>query len=159
VEPGGPTARNDPEFENPVGPAVRLRDPLVSPETYLRLVANPFLAILGFIVWLLAIRWVTHLNIERELLAPLAPIIVIVLLAAVWRVGSLFQYHCLDCGATGRMAHWREHLCPASAYRRDSGRGRRIRGPSLHVQIVLWLWGLLAFGIFANAQGWLGIAR
>jgi hypothetical protein len=134
-----------------------LPPPPENPENYLRLVANPFLAFFGFILWLVALVWVVNLKIERELIGPMLPIIAIVFLAALWKVWALLQYHCLDCGHTGYMKYWREHLCAASAHRRDSGRRRRFRGPSLVVQMVLWLWGILLIGIVATSQGWLSI--
>jgi hypothetical protein len=127
--------------------------PLDSPEDYLRLIANPFLAILGFLGWLGAVIWITHLDIDRELLGPLVPIIAVVFLFVLWRIGALFQYHCLDCGATGRLSRWREHVCLPSALRQQLGRPKRIRGPSPIVQIVLWLWGLLAVGVLAGSLG------
>jgi hypothetical protein len=139
---GSPLPPHDPEFESIRAPG--LLAPLDAPENYLRLVANPFLAALGFLVWLGAVIWLTHLDIDRELIGPMVPIIGVVFLFALWRLGALFQYHCLDCGATGRLSRWREHLCPASASRRQAGRFRRLRGPSLFAQVILWFWALFA---------------
>jgi hypothetical protein len=143
---------HDPEFESPLAPGIL--PPLDAPENYLRLVANPFLGILGFLGWLAALIWTTHLDIDRELIGPLVPIIAVAFLFGLWRIGPLFQYHCLDCGATGRLSRWREHLCPASALRRQSGRRRRFRGPPLFAQVVLWLWGLFGAIMLARSWGW-----
>lgn len=153
LETGAPTPRNDPEFVSPTEHRLLARDE--TPEDYLRLVANPFLAVLGFLGWLGALIWIFHLELDRELIGPMIPIIAVVFLAGLWKIGSLAQYHCLDCGSTGRLFRWREHVCLPSSLRRQAGRRRRFRGPSLFVQMILWLWGLLAFGLFLRSLGWL----
>jgi hypothetical protein len=151
VDTGGLTPRRDPEFDSTAVPGILT--PLDSPEYYLRLIANPFLAILAFLAWLGALVWLCHLDLDRELIGPMVPIIAVVFLFGLWKIGSLFQYHCLDCGKTGRMSRWREHVCVPSALRRQAGRVRRFRGPSLFVQVVLWLWGLLALGLVVRSAG------
>ena len=63
-------------------------------------------------------------------------------LASLVLVVFLFQYHCLDCGATGRLSRWRDHACDrrvAARRRHGSTRGPDARrrtqlgrsGPSL----------------------------
>lgn len=147
-----PPPQRDPEFESPVAPGARPLD--FEPEAYLRLVANPFLALFGFLVWLrVLLGIVTMFAGRRELMGPLAPIIGVVMLAFLWLLLGLFQFHCLDCGKTGRLSRWREHACPPSVERRLSGRRRRLRGPTPPVQILLWLWGLLMLGWFLVPLG------
>ncbi len=148
----GPPIQHDPEFEFPA--SFTLRPPLEAPETYLRIVANPFLGIFGFLGWLRVLMWVISLPMAPEMLAPMTPIIGMVFLGCLWVLPALFQYHCLDCGGTGRLSRWREHSCPQSAWRRQSGRGRLFRGPTPGVQLVLWFWGGLLFALLLHALGW-----
>ena len=151
----------DPEFR-PAPPAARvLRDEAgaLEPEAYQRLVANPFLAFAAWVFWLPASYWVMAWltrperieRVHREGLLALANVAVILLLAAgflapIW----LFQFHCLDCGRTSLLSRWRRHACPAILGRRALDRPRRFRGPTPPVQVVLWLWALLAAGMAMN---------
>jgi hypothetical protein len=138
--------QRDPEF----GSQVEYRDhthALIAPERYLRILANPFLALAGMVGWVwLLIRAFGKLRANPDLMGPLAPIIV-VLLVAIWLgvIPRLFQFHCLDCGTTGRMARWREHICRESTVRRLAGRPRWLRGPTPFFQCILWMWLALAF--------------
>jgi hypothetical protein len=93
------------------------------------LIANPFLAILGWILAYLALR--TGLR-TRDLSISLA--------GALGMAASLLaiQFHCLDCGATGWAVRARRHHCPAAI---DSG---RYSGPTLATQLKLWFLLLLA---------------
>jgi branched-subunit amino acid ABC-type transport system permease component len=149
LEPFAPSPQRDPEFE--AGPPIGADSlaPPIAPETYLRLVANPFLMFVGLVVWLLLGRWVLGLlRRNPDLIGPLAPILVVLLLASLWLLPGLSQYHCLDCGGTGRLSRWRRHACPRSVGRRIQGESRRLRGPSPFYQVLLWLWALLAAGVF-----------
>jgi len=100
------------------------------PEVYLRLVANPFLAVLGGVAWYAAMRGV--LAVRRfDLFVPT--------LAALVLIPLLLEYHCLDCGATGRLYRASRHGCDRVVRRRQAGRPRRFRGPTVASQTVLWL--------------------
>src|SRR5262249_22139577 len=143
VEPAVPPER-DPEFRGQVEP--RLLEIDYAPEAYLRLVANPFLALFALIAWvgLAALAFRRGFDGTNSVFIPAFVIVMVVLLL---RIPVLLQSHCLDCGATGRLAHWRRHACPAAAARRRSGRPRPLRGPTPPTQVILWLWLLLTVGI------------
>jgi hypothetical protein len=105
----------------------------LSVERYQRLVANPFLALSGFIGWFALMRFVLGSH-RIELFFPA--------LSSLLLLAFLFQYHCLDCGATGHLSRWRGHCCAAVDARRGTGRPRRVRGPSPPTQTVLWIGSL-----------------
>jgi hypothetical protein len=97
------------------------------------LVANPFLGLVGLVAWFAAVRtWVFNET-------PSLSTIVLCGLGAVLVVRPLFQYHCLDCGRTGRLTRWREHACERVIARYLAGRPRRLRGPTPGVQTFLWI--------------------
>ena len=153
MEPVGLPAPPDPDFQATVpAPLIELDH---SPESYLRLVANPFLGLFGLIVWLGALDWI----VVKGGAGPFGLLALVLTLASLGLLPALFQYHCLDCGATGRLSRWRKHICPRSAARRFAGRPRRLRGPTPPVQVVLWLWGLMALTLLAHAFGWDLLAR
>jgi hypothetical protein len=137
-------SRNDPtvdegvhdrELDAPLDrPSVRVRP--ASTLGYQRLVANPFLAVLGLIVWYAAVRvTVQARRLDLFFLALLSLSLVI----------FLFQYHCLDCGATGRLVHWRGHVCERIRLRAGSGQPRRFPALSPVAQTLGWIY-LLAVG-------------
>jgi hypothetical protein len=105
---------------------------------YQRLIANPFLAVCGLIGWLVLTRWTLDSG-ELILFLPA--------LASVFLLFFLLQYHCLDCGRTGRLLRWHDHACTRVVARQVSGRPRRLRGPSPTVQTVLWFFAI-AFAAF-----------
>jgi hypothetical protein len=139
VEPVPSTRDHDPDLDPPRRPRVQLRDPL--PEEYQRLVANPFLALLGLIVWFWAIVRAYQLR---------NPIVLAVTAASLAVVFFLPQYHCRDCGTTGRLYRWREHACGPVLARRLSDRPRRYRGPNPSIQMTLWLYLLLAVALLVG---------
>ena len=124
---------HDPEFD----PAPARRSILYDddPRAYQRLVVNPFLALLALIGWVALMRFGYR---ERLLLA--------FLLAQLLPVVAFFvvQYHCLDCGASGRLSRWKDHACESVVARRLAGRPRRFRGPNPRSQMLLWIYGLMA---------------
>ncbi len=128
----------DPEFD----PAPARRPVLYDedPRAYQRLVVNPFLAFLALIGWVALTR---HGYRERSLMA--------FLLAQVFPVLAFFavQYHCLDCGATGRLSRWKGHACESVVARRLAGRPRRVRGPNPRSQLLIWIYGLMAAAWYA----------
>jgi hypothetical protein len=147
VVPSPPPPGRDPEF----APLADPRAPIATglwPEMYLRLLANPFLALAGFVGWALAANWLRSLLAHKpDLIGPLAPILTVLMLAALFGlVPRLFRVHCLDCGRTLPQSRWREHTCVLSNLRRQSARPRRLRGPTPFVQDVLWIW-FLALGL------------
>jgi hypothetical protein len=106
------------------------------PEMYLRVIANPFLGLFALLVWLAAL----YALVAWGVAGLLTPIALILLIASLGLLPGCFQYHCLDCGATGPLRRWKRHVCPRVAERRFSGLGRRWRGPPPAVQVILWLW-------------------
>ncbi len=68
-------------------------------------------------------------------------------------VGYLLQYHCLDCGATGRLFRWKWHACPSVRARQQTGRPRRFRGPNPVLQTVLWVYILMGLAILGSVVG------
>jgi hypothetical protein len=109
-----------------------------APEDYQRLVANPFLALLGLVLWCLALRQI--LGAKRlDLLIPV--------LLSLGAVVFLLQYHCLDCGATGLLFRWRRHACERVLARQLEGRPLRFRGPRPPTQLVLWIYALLTVAV------------
>jgi hypothetical protein len=120
-----------------------------SPESYQRLVSNPFLGILGVIGWLMGMTALFVHGVGGAF----TPMATLLLLASLALIPGLFQYHCLDCGATGRLSDWRRHMCPRVAERRLEGRNRRIHGPTPPVQVILWLWILMALILLVHSLG------
>ncbi|HWE36010.1 MAG TPA: hypothetical protein VG406_05500 [Isosphaeraceae bacterium] len=137
------TTVRDPDLDpSPPGRLGTLGD---EPQRYQRLVANPFLGFVGILVLVVAAE---KLILEQVLGSPassaFAVLAVLIILPLLPR---LFHYHCLDCGATGRLTRWRSHICPASADRYAVGRPRLLRGPSPTVQFLLWVYLVLAVGL------------
>jgi hypothetical protein len=99
-------------------------------EAYQRLVTNPFLAAAAAVAWFAVLRDTLRAGDVRWGLP---------LLGAGLLLPFLVEFHCLDCGRTGRLARWRSHNCDAVTLRRSLGRPRLIRGPSPVTQFKLWL--------------------
>jgi hypothetical protein len=96
---------------------------------YQRLVVNPFLAVLALIVIFAMGNWL-------EAQHPFGPLrTLLVIFAAKY----LVQYHCRDCGATGFLTGYRNHLCPPVLARWHEHELPRFRGPGVRAQYVLWL--------------------
>jgi hypothetical protein len=106
-------------------------------------VANPFLAMAAAVGWYALIRQVLRAR-RLDLFFPA--------LASLVLVAFLFQYHCLDCGATGRLQRWRAHECGRVRARRAEGRSLRLPLPSPPAQTALWL-SALALGAFYHYLG------
>jgi len=103
--------------------------PVEPVDEYQRLVANPFLTVLG---------WLVMFGVMRESLRRHNLWLFIISVALL--VGSclFLQFHCLDCGATGWLMGYRRHACPAVVARRSSQAQRRFRGPGLPTQLLAW---------------------
>jgi hypothetical protein len=151
---GPPPANRDPEFASGLPNSVEAGAELIDPSDYLRLVANPVLGLLGIVAWFASLRWVVAvLRKSPELIGPLTPILAALFLASLALVGGLFQYHCLDCGGTGRLGRWPEHRCPVSSQRRREGQTRWLKGPTPPLQILLWLIALALAAWLADGLG------
>jgi hypothetical protein len=95
-----------------------------------RLVVNPFLAVLVFII--IVALW-------REGVTRRSPALFQLGVGLVLVDVFLLQYHCLDCGATGWLLRYRRHACPTVMLRWQRGEWRRFRGPGVKLQLVAWL--------------------
>lgn len=149
MNPTQPPPERDLEFRAPRSPSIWDQSDRLEVEHYQRLVANPFLGILGVLAWFLATRYV--LSHATQVLA--IPGLVL-LLGSLFVLPRLFQYHCRDCGASGPLTRWRDHCCPIVEERWRLNRPRSWRGPLPFVQVVLWFYVLLALGVVVNALGW-----
>jgi hypothetical protein len=145
VEAVPPPLDRDHEFQPPVPVRAGRVTFGASIEEYQRLVANPFLGLIGFAAWLFALRWLL-MAVGRTGLMPT----LLVLVAGPFGFPYLFHYHCLDCGATGLLHRYRKHSCATVAARLREGRVRSFRGPTPFVQVVIWLYVLLALAIVVS---------
>ena len=138
MEPRPNPPTHDPDLDPP-RPAARAngRPPLYL-EEFQRLVANPFLAVF----WLIVL-----FGIVREALATKSLPLLGLAACGLLVLGHLLQYHCRDCGETGRLFRWRSHACPGVLARQQYGRARRFRGPNPRTQLILWIYFLIAAGI------------
>jgi hypothetical protein len=96
---------------------------------YQRLVANPFLAALG---------WLAAFGLIREALRRTNLPLFFTSIALFFLSFLLLQFHCLDCGATRWLPGYQRHACPAVVARQANAARRRFRGPRLRTQLVLW---------------------
>ncbi|GAC1448465.1 MAG: hypothetical protein NVSMB9_31660 [Isosphaeraceae bacterium] len=129
---------HDRDLDAPRLRRVRRRRGLAREQTYQRLIANPFLAMLALIAWYVGCREVLSWHrLDLFLLA----------LSCLFLIPLLLQYHCLDCGATGRLTRWRRHECARVRERRNAGKPRRFQGPSPVKQSVIWFFLVLGVAI------------
>ncbi len=118
------------------------------PEDYLRIVANPFLAFFVVVI-ALGILWaVSALAPPSSTKNTIIPLSFVLAFFLHWR---FYQYHCLDCGGTGRLTKWKRHTCPVSEERRRLGRRRLLRGPTPAIQVIAWVYILCMVAIAAEA--------
>jgi hypothetical protein len=118
----------DPDFE-PLPPPARVRLRSFNPRDHQKFVVNPFLAVLGLI-----------------LLGKLAVLLVfsgfppfaISLIIPLAFLPHLIQFHCLDCGKTGRYLRKDHHACSTIHARWDEDRSSKF--PSSKAQLTLWAW-------------------
>ena len=142
MEPGGGIFDHDLDAQPPRRRNANPPDP---PYEYQRLVVNPFLTILAWIIFLGLLCSV----VPSQDVAGLAADIVVFGLALL-----LIQFHCLDCGATGWLVRWQRHACPKVLARWQSRIIRRFHGPRLRIQLIAWfilvfaalLLGMIALG-------------
>lgn len=127
-----------------------------APEAYLRVLANPFLAATELVAWLIAVRESSAILAVATIPGPFWADVAQIALWIGWVPALiLFQYHCLDCGATGRIGRWRRHTCAAVAERKRAGRPLGTFRPSPGVQLLFWLAAVAGFVylIFLTAPG------
>jgi hypothetical protein len=121
-------------------------EPIEPIEDRQRLVANP---LLGVLFWLVACMMLRE-SVRRHELPLFAWGLLFVLVGAVF-----MQFHCLDCGKTGWLLRSRSHACPAVIARRESKWVRQFRLPGLKVQLVVWfifMMAALVLGVVAIAS-------
>jgi hypothetical protein len=119
----------DPDFDPPPVSTVRLKD--FDPLEHQRLVVNPFLAVFGLVVLRYFTLWLFWESVA---------IATLVTLCLMGLLPTLIQYHCLDCGKTGRYSRRGQHACPAVLNRWREGRPSRFPLPSSGTQLVVWVW-------------------
>ena len=122
----------DPEFEAVRAPALRLRD--FEPRHSQRVIVNPFLAVLDLLVlgaMFVGRHWFGIFSVTFG-------VALIVLLP------HLIQFHCLDCGRTGRYTAHKAHACPVVVKRWNDGLTTRF--PSARAQLIVWGWVLASVG-------------
>jgi hypothetical protein len=131
VRPSPSPSSHDPNFDPPrhARPGSNGHPTPLLPQQYQRLVANPFLAVLALVSWGAAMG---------EGLARRKLWLVMLLAPLPIAFARLLQYHCLDCGATGRLFRWKDHACERVVARQLSGKVRRFRGPNPAFQTILW---------------------
>jgi hypothetical protein len=140
VQPLSPFPIHDPDLDPPQGRAASSRRPPAFPQEFQRLIANPFLALCWVVILFAVLRQAVH---AKSL--PLAGVVLLGLVAA----GYLLHYHCLDCGATGRLFRWKTHACTSVVVRQQTGRVRRLRGPNPMLQTILWAYLLIPLLLLA----------
>lgn len=144
-----PPLAADPDFRSVV--SERSLHSVIEPGVYRRVLANPFLGFLGIALWVVGLRY-TMLLFEMERPA-VSILILVVLLAVAIRIPRLFHFHCLDCGRTGSLRRWKEHICPAVARRLLEGRPLRFPGPRPLVQLLFWGYFLAVLLVIASFSG------
>jgi len=127
VEPNERPNTFDPDFDLP--PTRPARYSLESIEANQRLVCNPFLGCFALVVIYALIRTGLRWHNLTSFLTAIGLLFVPFL---------LFQYHCLDCGATGWLIRSRRHVCSAVVARLQNEGVRRPRGPSIPIQTTAW---------------------
>ena len=123
----------DSDHDTPRGLPRGLRSDMIP--AYQRVIVNPLLAILG---WLLAIVLIRYSTRTHNL--------ALYLTAILWLFVPfvLIQFHCLDCRVTGWLLRVRRHACPSVVARWISKESLRGRWPSITVQIHCWIYALVA---------------
>jgi hypothetical protein len=136
-----PPLRADLDFR-PVA-TERSLPPVVDPASYRRMIFNPFLGIFAVAGWLAALREVVLTTFPDRPGHGALCLLFLSYLATL--LPRFFQFHCLDCGRTGRLSRWKRHVCPAIARRILEGRPLRFRGPGPLAQMLFW--GYLLAGV------------
>lgn len=149
MEPSAPPLPTlDPEFRPQL--TDRSLPIVVHPGSYRRILVNPFLGFLGIGLWVAAFRHV--LLIRTDAVGLFLAFMVLPVLGGIG-LPRLFRYHCLDCGRSGRLKRWKQHVCPSVALRIVEGRPRRFRGPRPLAQTFVWAVLLAVVLSLANLSG------
>ncbi len=94
-----------------------------------RIIVNPFLAVTA---WVAAFALVRESIQTRSL--PLLEVGIVLLFVAF----LLFQFHCMDCGATDWLSRYRSHACSAVVLRSQNHEVRRYTRPGVKTQLIAW---------------------
>ena len=106
---------------------------------YQRLLVNPCLAVLAFIIAVAIERWATG---PRSIEFPFK------FGVGIFALNFLVQYHCRDCGATGFLiSASKTHICPAVLARWHHRELPRSCVPGVRVQLACWVILLLSLTI------------
>jgi hypothetical protein len=134
VDPGQGTFDRDVDSQ----PGRPPRVPIESLPEYQRIVVNPFLGVLTWLVMFALIRAGVRSQSSTLFLIGLSLLFV----AFVF-----LQFHCLDCGATGWLFRYRRHACPSVVARYQNREVGRFRVPNVKIQMTIWFY-LLAGALF-----------
>jgi len=142
VEPGQGTFDRDVDSH----PGRPPRVPFESLPSYQRIVVNP---LLGVLVWLVMFALI-RAGVKSQ-----SSTLFLIGSSLFFAAFFLHQFHCLDCGATDWLFRYRHHACPLIVARSQNREGGRFRFPSVKTQIMIWLYlvagALLLLLLFLNA--------
>jgi hypothetical protein len=110
-----------------------------------RLVANPLLAVA---------TWVAGVALIRASLRSHHFAVFVAGVGLLFLAFFLLQFHCLDCGRTGWLLRYGRHACPRVKARWRNREFRRVRGPGLMTQLVLWSYFLVAAFLVSMILMW-----
>jgi hypothetical protein len=100
---------------------------------YQRIVVNPFLGVLAWVIMVAVIGAGVRRHSVTVFLSGLSLLL----------VGfALQQFHCLDCGATGWLYRYKRHACPSVVARYENVEFRPIRLPNVPTQVTIWTYVL-----------------
>ena len=138
---------HDPDVDplaNPRAGGRRRRSPLPI-QSHQRLIVNPFLGVFGLLIWLFLTQYALKLHrVELFFVAAISGAFLVFLL----------EYHCVDCGRTGRLLNWKSHVCERVEIRSLAGGSRWRIWPSTHIQVVLWGFGITLGAVFILLSRW-----
>ena len=138
---------HDPTID-PIANPRAIRTQHVSPwglEAHQRLIVNPFLAVFGLLIWMLLFRFSVKFQRLDVFFGVVCGGILLVFLP---------EYHCLDCGQTGRLLNSKTHVCERVEIRSlDDGLSSTI-WPSTHFQVVVWGFVLVIGAVFVVLSRW-----
>jgi len=129
VDPGQGTFDRDVDSQ----PGLPARVPFESLREYQRIVVNPLLGVLAWLVMFALIRAGVKSRSSTLFLIGLSLVFVGLF---------LHQFHCLDCGATGWLFRYRRHACPSVVARYENREVRRFRLPNVPTQLTIWFYFL-----------------
>jgi hypothetical protein len=107
-------------------------------QPYYRLIANPFLLILG---------WLVAAGVCRLAFAWRRPAVALAGVGIFVASCVLLQFHCFDCGKTDFLHRRRGHRCEGVWARWQSGSMGRWLLPRLELQLVMWFYLIVSVAI------------